>query len=132
MSWSDRLNESKKIVQETTSNPNQPRQEEEPHGLSRRSFFQAGGLSIAGMAGLIGLREVTSSDLAAAQSAEEDTHVGHGGLGTVGNVDHDANEFNPHEILTDFDYGEAAVQHQPPPYELVILWDSVPDQLCAA
>lgn len=31
--------------------------------------------------------------------------MAHGGFGTVGQVDHAANGFDPHEILTDFDYG---------------------------
>ena len=33
------------------------------------------------------------------------SHIDHGGMGTVGQVDHAANGFDPHEILTDFDYG---------------------------
>ncbi|HEX2294973.1 MAG TPA: multicopper oxidase domain-containing protein [Actinomycetota bacterium] len=35
-------------------------------------------------------------------------HSGHGGMGVVGEVDHARNGFDPHEILTDFDYGEVS------------------------
>ncbi|MPY94003.1 MAG: multicopper oxidase domain-containing protein [Acidimicrobiia bacterium] len=35
-------------------------------------------------------------------------HRGHGGLGTVGRVDHERNGFDPHAILTDFDGGSVS------------------------
>jgi FtsP/CotA-like multicopper oxidase with cupredoxin domain len=108
MFWRDDLERRSKRLKESKSKPDELQQAEEQNGLSRRSFFQAGGLSIAGVVGLIGMREVTSPNSAAAQSAEGDTHVSHGGLGTVGEVDHAANQFDPHEMLTDFDYGEVA------------------------
>jgi len=108
------LNRSKKILKETKSKPVEPRQEIEQNGLSRRSFLRAGSLTVAGIAGLVGLREVAapgaaSPNSATAQYNDEDPHLSHSGLGTVGKVDHAANQFNPHEILTDFDYGELAV-----------------------
>jgi FtsP/CotA-like multicopper oxidase with cupredoxin domain len=84
-------------------------QDSEQNGLSRRSFLRAGSLSIAGLAGLFGLREVASPKAVVAQSNDEDPHAGHRGLGTVGGVDHASNQFDPHEILTDFDFGEVVV-----------------------
>jgi len=77
-------------------------------GVSRRDFLSAGGLGIAGLAGFTGLRGLFSANKAAAksqQSDEDDAHD-HGNMGPVGQVNHTANEFDPHELLTDFDYGE--------------------------
>jgi len=81
-------------------------------GLSRRSFLQASGMGIAGLAGLLGLRALGPVRVSAqveGQPEAEAEHSGHGGAGTVGQVNHAANQFDPHEILTDFDYGEVSV-----------------------
>jgi manganese oxidase len=44
-----------------------------------------------------------------AHGAEHNAHdSGHGGMGTVGAVDHQRNGFHPLEVLTDFDTGEAS------------------------
>jgi len=73
--------------------------------FSRRDFLK---LSSAGMAGLAGAagwnglgdgRNATVSPQAAADHT-------HGALGTVGEVNHAANGFDPYELLSDFDYGE--------------------------
>lgn len=78
----------------------------EQNQLSRRSFLRAGSISMAGLAGLFGLRGTITPQTAAAAQAEPDPHEGHGGAGMVGQVDHEANQFDPHEILIDFDYGK--------------------------
>ena len=81
-------------------------------GVSRRDFLRTGSLGVAGLAGLAGWG-ATAADpnsphagnghqAAEAAAAEHN----HGGAGTVGEVDHEANGFDPHEILYDFDYGE--------------------------
>lgn len=73
-------------------------------GVSRRDFLKFGGLGMAGLATTVTLANVDPKAQAAVPSAQSEEH-GHGESGTVGEVDHDANEFDPHEILTDFDYG---------------------------
>jgi FtsP/CotA-like multicopper oxidase with cupredoxin domain len=89
-------------------------------GVSRREFLKAGGFGLAGLAGALGLRGLAQTPEpsptahdghtptpAAGDGAYQAAHpvVDHGGMGTVGQVDHAANGFDPHEILTDFDYG---------------------------
>lgn len=78
--------------------------------LTRRDFLRAGGLSAIGVAGLAGLakfRTPTVAPAAGMQAGDHESHEDtHGGMGTVGTVDHEANQFNPHELLYDFDYGE--------------------------
>ncbi len=74
--------------------------------LSRRQFLGAGSAGLAGIAGLLGLRSATPQP---ALAQDEDSHVdAHDGAGAVGSVNYEANGFNPHEILTDFDYGEVS------------------------
>ncbi|HRQ42600.1 MAG TPA: multicopper oxidase domain-containing protein [Chloroflexota bacterium] len=79
-------------------------------GVSRRDFLRAGSIGMAGLAGITGLRALTQPATANAlppfQEGEGDDIHDHGGAGVVGQVDHEANGFHPHEILTDFDYGE--------------------------
>ncbi len=85
------------------------RREISSHGVSRREFLRAGGIgaaAVAGVAGIKGLYAPTPVSASSGTQYESDPHAGHGDSGTVGQVDHDANEFHPHEILTDFDYGE--------------------------
>ena len=81
----------------------------EQSGLSRRSFLRMGGLSMAGLAGLFGLRETVTPQTLATQPDNAGSHANHDGMGMVGQVDHAANQFDPHEILSDFDYGEVTV-----------------------
>lgn len=73
-------------------------------GVSRRDFLKFGGLGVAGLATTATLANFDPKAQAAVPSAQSEEHD-HGESGTVGEVDHDANEFDPHEILTDFDYG---------------------------
>lgn len=75
-----------------------------PPGHSRRSFLRMSGFGLAGLAGIAGWRSRMEIPTAA-QSAGE-PHPAHHDAGTVGEVDHVANRFTPHEILSDFDYGE--------------------------
>ena len=66
-------------------------------GIDRRSFLKwAGSVAALGGVWVAGTRR----SIAAAPASP-----GHGGLGVVGTVDHGANGFHPHEILSDFDPG---------------------------
>jgi manganese oxidase len=67
----------------------------------RRRFLGAAGA--LGGAALIG-----STAAASGQTDDHREHTSHGGLGTVGSVDHARNGFDPHRILTDFDGGEVS------------------------
>ncbi|MCC6297796.1 MAG: multicopper oxidase domain-containing protein [Anaerolineales bacterium] len=79
--------------------------------LTRRDFLKTGGLTILGAAGVGALSQLKDGQgkrkVFAAPAVQ---HDGHGGTlpGTVGEVDHEANGFNPDDTLTDFDYGEAS------------------------
>jgi len=70
--------------------------------VTRRDFLKAGGAGVAAAAGGIGIRSLTSKPDGLA------AHAGHdaGAMGTVGQVDHEANGFHPAELLYDYDYGE--------------------------
>ena len=66
---------------------------------------------MVGLAGVGGVGQLVAPALAqdedaAVQSTDDAVHASHHAFGTVGEVDHDANGFNPHELLYDFDYGE--------------------------
>jgi FtsP/CotA-like multicopper oxidase with cupredoxin domain len=73
--------------------------------LGRRRFLGLGAAGALGSAALIG----TSSATRPLDDTQGDTHdhqhAAHAGLGTVGVVDHARNGFDPHELLTDFDWG---------------------------
>ena len=73
-------------------------------------------MGLAGLAGGLGLRGLARAETPTPEHSRHATptpdvtaatnHAGdHGGMGTVGQVDHAANQFDPHEILTDFDTG---------------------------
>ena len=67
--------------------------------------------AIAAFAGLSGATALAAqSAMAAAQDAAQDTvqDGAHGANTVVGRVDHAANGFTPHQLLTEFDYGETA------------------------
>jgi FtsP/CotA-like multicopper oxidase with cupredoxin domain len=67
--------------------------------------------AIAAFAGLSGATALAAERaMAAAQGAAHDTAHGgaNGGNMVVGNVDHAANGFTPHQLLTEFDYGKTA------------------------
>ncbi len=76
--------------------------------ISRRGFLKTGSFGIAGLAGVAGLRGLGVSGSSAIQinGDSDHTHSDHGAPGTVGQVDHAANGFDPMELLYDFDYGE--------------------------
>jgi FtsP/CotA-like multicopper oxidase with cupredoxin domain len=83
--------------------------------ISRRDFLKVGGLGVAGLAGAAAIIQGRDKSAPGHQHAENNhgIHVmqqgDHGDLpGTVGEVDHSANGFNPTDILTDFDYGEVS------------------------
>ncbi len=74
--------------------------------LSRRELLK---MSAVGAVGLVGTKLtslLSSSPPAAAQTQHEDH--GHDGLGMVGEVDHAANQFNPADMLHDWDYGNTS------------------------
>lgn len=76
-----------------------------PFSLNRRGFLQAG-LFSSGLAALGGGGKLSRLLGAPPAHGEEEDH--HGGMGTRGQVDHERNGFNPHEMLTDWDYGEVS------------------------
>jgi FtsP/CotA-like multicopper oxidase with cupredoxin domain len=92
---------------ELNEKPASPKRKVERQGVSRREFLRAGSVGVAGLAGLLGLRGLVGPAAVSAQTAPTDQHTvhTHGDSGVIGQVDHAANEFDPHEILTDFDYG---------------------------
>ena len=78
--------------------------------FSRRDFIKAGGLSLLGATGAAALSQTKKGAQAAPpplilQGGEHDSHDQ---LGTVGEVDHAANGFDPTELLYDWDYGEVS------------------------
>lgn len=76
--------------------------------VSRRNFLRAGGIGVTGLASFTGFHALTNPTTIEAQPTlqEKDSEHEHGMPGVVGEVDHEANGFHPHELLTDFDYGE--------------------------
>jgi manganese oxidase len=82
--------------------------------LSRRDFLRVGGLAFLGTAGATALtqnkvehvHEISHDNLHTSHAMQQGDH---GDLpGTVGEVDHEKNGFNPTDTLTDFDYGEVS------------------------
>ena len=86
--------------------------------LTRRDFLKTllgGGLAASGMAASQGLltRGRAATHITGGHAAHENAskQVGghaHGGTGTVGQVDHAANGFDPSEMLSDWDYGQVS------------------------
>jgi len=82
--------------------------------LSRRDFLKTAlgsGLAITGLAGISANKKVSAlpqgdGDLSIA--SHEDSHNDHGNPGTVGQVDHEANGFDPLSLLYEWDYGEVS------------------------
>jgi FtsP/CotA-like multicopper oxidase with cupredoxin domain len=74
--------------------------------LDRRRFLKStAALGALGGAAALGGREVVAAQ---GDSHSRIDHSGHGGMGVVGEVDHARNGFDPHSLLTDFDYGEVS------------------------
>jgi FtsP/CotA-like multicopper oxidase with cupredoxin domain len=77
--------------------------------VSRRDFLRAGGYLVAGAAAAAACTPAKPD--ASAHPTTAGSHMasmaGSGGSlpGTVGEVDHEKNGFNPTDLLTDFDYG---------------------------
>lgn len=72
--------------------------------ISRRDFLKYGGLTLVGAAGAAALGQGTS-DVAKVTAKPVLQHADNMMPGVDGEVDHEANGFNPTDILTDFDYG---------------------------
>lgn len=80
--------------------------------ISRRDFLKTAfgsGLAVTGLAGISSSDDVLAispadGDLRTKQ--HEGSHNAHGNPGTVGQVDHDANGFDPQSLLYEWDYGE--------------------------
>ncbi|MCH7638302.1 MAG: multicopper oxidase domain-containing protein, partial [Bacteroidetes bacterium] len=83
--------------------------------ISRRTWLRTG--AAFGLAGLTGSTALLGSQ--AEPTAEQSTEgfgppeapshrMTHGAMGTMGEVDHLRNGFDPVEMLTDFDYGEVS------------------------
>jgi FtsP/CotA-like multicopper oxidase with cupredoxin domain len=81
--------------------------------FSRRDFLKAGGLTVLGTVGASALvpnkNEQVDQNAHNGHSAHTLQQGDHGDLpGTVGEVDHEKNGFNPTDTLTDFDHGEVS------------------------
>ena len=81
--------------------------------ITRRDFLKAGGLTVLGAVGANALTKPASDHhkkTTKILSAPALQHDGHDGTlpGTVGEVDHEKNGFNPTDLLIDFDYGEVS------------------------
>ena len=76
--------------------------EEDKKGLSRRDFLKTGTIGMAGLAGISSLTALkepeTSNTSPLSQQDEANGPHDHSGAGVVGQVDHEANGFNPLEI----------------------------------
>jgi FtsP/CotA-like multicopper oxidase with cupredoxin domain len=76
--------------------------------LDRRRFLKrAGAVGALGGATLLGGKELVAAQ-EGAHPHNRGMHVGHGGSGPMGRVDHARNGFDPTELLTDFDGGEVS------------------------
>lgn len=85
---------------------------EDDQGMSRRKFLITGGAGALGIAGLAAIGRQPAVKTTAHAQSEHDPHAGHGNnVGVVGTIDHAANQFDPHEILYDFDYGEVTEEN---------------------
>ena len=75
--------------------------------ISRRDFLKYGGLTLASAAGVTAIGQGAGS----VSKAATKPMIQHGDdmiPGVNGEVDHEANGFNPTDILTDYDYGEVS------------------------
>lgn len=80
--------------------------------LNRRDFLKAslltGGLAAPAVAAVVAQEEKPSSAGEASTPRHGGGHDGHNAMGAVGEVNHEANGFNPHEMLYDWNYGEVS------------------------
>jgi FtsP/CotA-like multicopper oxidase with cupredoxin domain len=78
--------------------------------ISRRDFLKVGGLALFGTAGVVAVNK-NQKESPHSHTSHNSPPMQHGNgvlPGTVGEVDHEENGFNPTDILTDFDYGEVS------------------------
>jgi FtsP/CotA-like multicopper oxidase with cupredoxin domain len=78
-------------------------------GISRRNFIRAGTLTLLGTTGAVALTQAAKGHASATSPAPvaQPEHEEHD-MGVVGEVDHEANGFDPMTMLTDFDYGKVS------------------------
>jgi FtsP/CotA-like multicopper oxidase with cupredoxin domain len=79
--------------------------------VDRRGFIKAGILAgglTAVAAGAAGRGQAAGLTEAVARQDGSPPHPGHSPAGTVGQVDHAANGFDPHVLLHDWDYGQVS------------------------
>ena len=83
--------------------------------LSRRDFLKSvlgGGLAVTGIAtgeNLIQKSKFTSQSSGNTDQGHDDnSHSNHGNTGTVGQVNHESNGFDPADMLYDWDYGQVS------------------------
>jgi FtsP/CotA-like multicopper oxidase with cupredoxin domain len=77
--------------------------------FSRRDFLKMSAVGGLGLPIIQGIRSLVGKDTSPPNSVDPediDHSESHGAAGVVGQVDHEANGFDPHEMLYDFDYGE--------------------------
>lgn len=75
-----------------------------PKPISRREFIKSGALTLLGISGAAAFNRAGAKGRQAPLA-----HGGHAAMpGTVGEVNHEGNGFNPTDILADFDYGEVS------------------------
>lgn len=78
--------------------------------MNRRTWFRLGGL--IGLTGLAGSstwsRDTPSAALGDVRTGNRSDVDPNLALGTVGEVNHEANGFHPNQLLTEFDYGEVS------------------------
>ncbi|NIW43388.1 MAG: multicopper oxidase domain-containing protein [Gammaproteobacteria bacterium] len=75
--------------------------------LSRRDLLKIGGASLLGLPFISNIKETIKEPTGslAINPDSGDEHGSHDGLGTVGQVDHERNGFNPDDLLYGYDYG---------------------------
>jgi FtsP/CotA-like multicopper oxidase with cupredoxin domain len=81
-----------------------------PNKISRRGFFKGGVATIFGAVGLAGLMGSEKSEAYHQPRSIPTMHEeeSHSSMGMVGTVDHDANGFDPMQILVDWDFGNVS------------------------
>ncbi len=77
-------------------------------GFSRRDFMKVGGLALAGAAGATALAQTRTNNTKDHATHTNMTHGAQSTPGTMSEVNHEKNGFNPTDILTDFDYGKTS------------------------
>ena len=75
--------------------------------FTRRDFLKSSVVGAVGLAGATAAsrKHTGTSDISPSSSGGDH---GHGRMGTIGEVDHEANGFDPIDLLTDWDYGKVS------------------------